>query len=216
MNDNFKNLVNRIILYIIGLFLLAVGIILNTKTGLGVSPIVSVAYCISGIFDIDFGNVTLINYIIFVIIQLVLRYKKIQLKDLLQIPLSLIFSRILIILNTIIVIPEAAISKYLILMLAVILTGIGATLSIQTKLVPNPPDGLVEAISEMTGYKLGFVKKIFDLVNLIITMGISILFNGSFFGIGIGTVVSMVGVGQVINWFDNLMQKKLWKGVERL
>lgn len=39
--------INRGIVYVAGLLLLAMGIILNTKTGLGVSPIISVAYSVS-------------------------------------------------------------------------------------------------------------------------------------------------------------------------
>ena len=38
--------------YIAGLLILALGIILNTKSGLGVSPIISVAYSISTILNI--------------------------------------------------------------------------------------------------------------------------------------------------------------------
>lgn len=52
--------INRGIVYVAGLLLLAMGIILNTKTGLGVSPIISVAYSIGnqwnefGQYDADF------------------------------------------------------------------------------------------------------------------------------------------------------------------
>ena len=41
----------RVLFYVIGLIVLALGLPLNTKTGLGVSPIISVAYSISEIFD---------------------------------------------------------------------------------------------------------------------------------------------------------------------
>ena len=43
--------INRTLIYIAGLLILALGIILNTKAGLGVSPIISVAYSISQIND---------------------------------------------------------------------------------------------------------------------------------------------------------------------
>lgn len=62
----------RILFYCIGLLVLALGLTLNTKTGLGVSPIISVAYSISEIFDHNFGNMTLALYSIFVLIELVL------------------------------------------------------------------------------------------------------------------------------------------------
>ncbi|MCI5503411.1 MAG: hypothetical protein MR410_04810, partial [Eubacterium sp.] len=65
----------RIFFYILSLLILALGITLNTKTGLGVSPIISVSYSVSEILHLNFGNVTLIWYSIFVIVQLIIRGK---------------------------------------------------------------------------------------------------------------------------------------------
>lgn len=48
----------RIILYTFGMIILAFGLVLNTKTTLGVSPIISVAYAASDILSINFGNMT--------------------------------------------------------------------------------------------------------------------------------------------------------------
>lgn len=55
-----KNMVNRIIIYVAGLLVLALGIILNTKAGLGVSPIISVSYSISQINGFNFGNTKIV------------------------------------------------------------------------------------------------------------------------------------------------------------
>ena len=44
-----KKMLYRILIYIAGLLTLALGIILNTKAGLGVSPIISISYSISEI-----------------------------------------------------------------------------------------------------------------------------------------------------------------------
>lgn len=46
--------------------ILALGLTLKTKTGLGVSPIVSVAYCVSQILDMNFGDMTFVLYALFV------------------------------------------------------------------------------------------------------------------------------------------------------
>ena len=54
-----RSIFYRILFYVTGLLVLAHGLTLNTKTGLGVSPIISVAYSISEIFDHNFGNMTL-------------------------------------------------------------------------------------------------------------------------------------------------------------
>lgn len=110
-----KKMVNRIIIYVAGLLVLALGIILNTKAGLGVSPIISVSYSISQINGFNFGNMTLGLYAVFVLIEIImhvtenLRSRKSQntalapanknslkyiiLTDILQFPLSIVFTR---------------------------------------------------------------------------------------------------------------------------
>lgn len=45
-----KQKVYRACFYVLGLLILAMGLTLNTKAGLGVSPIISVSYSISTIF----------------------------------------------------------------------------------------------------------------------------------------------------------------------
>lgn len=62
----------RVIFYVVGLLVLALGIILNTKSGLGVSPIISVSYSISTIWNFNFGNMTFVLYTVFVIVEMIL------------------------------------------------------------------------------------------------------------------------------------------------
>ena len=72
--------INRGLFYIIGLLVLALGIILNTKAGLGVSPIISVAYSVSVIIDANFGNMTLLLYSSFILIEMLLHTRAHYLK----------------------------------------------------------------------------------------------------------------------------------------
>lgn len=62
----------RGIIYLAGLAILALGITLNTKTGLGVSPIIAVAYAVSELWGTDFGNTVLLWYCVFVLVEIVL------------------------------------------------------------------------------------------------------------------------------------------------
>ena len=74
----------RIFFYLLSLVILALGITLNTKTGLGVSPIISVSYSVSQVLGLNFGNVTFVWYTIFVLAQLVIRGKNRRWYDLLH------------------------------------------------------------------------------------------------------------------------------------
>lgn len=82
----------RILIYSIGLVVLSIGITLNTKSGLGVSPIISIPFSISSIFNLNFATMTFVVYTMFVIIQFIIKGKNRQWIDILQIPFSLLFS----------------------------------------------------------------------------------------------------------------------------
>ena len=93
--DLFLKAVYRWTFYILGMLVLALGLTLNTKAGLGVSPIISIAFAVSEIWGWNFGDMTFLLYSLFVAGQFVLRGKNSRLTDLLQLPLSLAFSRVL-------------------------------------------------------------------------------------------------------------------------
>lgn len=234
-----KSILFRVLFYAAGLLILALGLTLNTKTGLGVSPIISVAYSISVIFDYNFGNMTLALYSVFVLIEMVLHLnrdrkytehsggalahagktdrKLILLMDFLQIPLSLVFTRFLNLFSA--VIPDLYSDRQstagemalraAVLILAIILTGIGAAMSLNMRIVPNPGDGIVQAIADTIHKSVGFTKNCFDLTNITITVILSFVFAGYLVGVGVGTILAMIGVGRSIAVFNHFTYKKM-------
>ena len=234
-----RTLFYRILFYAAGLLVLALGLTLNTKTGLGVSPIISVAYSISEIFDHNFGNMTLALYSVFVVIEMVLhlirarRYrgegggalanagkkdlKLIFLMDFLQIPLSIVFTRFLNVFSAVIptlysdgsAAPGELAVRVVFLIIAIILTGIGAAMSLNMRIVPNPGDGIVQAIADTIHKSVGFTKNCFDLTNITITIVLSFVFAGHLVGIGVGTILAMIGVGRTIAVFNHFTYAKM-------
>lgn len=229
----------RVLFYAIGLLVLALGLTLNTKTGLGVSPIISVAYSISEIFDHNFGNMTLALYSVFVVIEMVLhlirerRYSRaeggvlanagrkdlrlILLMDFLQIPLSIVFTRFLNVFSAVIpglysdgpASPGELAARVVFLIIAIILTGIGAAMSLDMRIVPNPGDGIVQAIADTVRKSVGFTKNCFDLTNITITVVLSFVFAGHLVGVGVGTILAMIGVGRTIAVFNHFTYAKM-------
>lgn len=224
-----KHLIPRILFYIAGLLILALGIILNTKCGLGVSPIISVAFSISAITKFNFGNMTFVLYAIFVLAELLIhltlhhRYhvhpdrtpvirrnlNLLLVMDLLQLPLSLIFTRFMNLFSAWIPAPEGFGYQFLVLAGGIICTGIGAAMSLNMRIIPNPGDGIVQAISDFVKKSVGFTKNCFDLFNICLTCCIGLIFAHHLIGIGLGTVVAVLGVGRVIALFNHLFMKKM-------
>ena len=75
--DLFLKAVYRWTFYILGMLVLALGLTLNTKAGLGVSPIISIAFAVSEIWGWNFGDMTFLLYSLFVAGQFVLRGKRV-------------------------------------------------------------------------------------------------------------------------------------------
>ncbi|MEE0434856.1 MAG: DUF6198 family protein [Peptococcaceae bacterium] len=210
----------RLTFYSIGLLVLAMGISLNTKSCLGVSPLISVAYSISEIFSLNFGNMTLLWYSLFVFVELCLhlwqnraaanrqRLKLLLVADLLQIPLSIVFTRFLNLFDHLIpTLTNAEFSTRLTMLIAAIIcTGVGAAMSLNMRLIPNPGDGIVQALADVSGKSVGFTKNGFDLTCLLLTIAISFALSGHLIGVGIGTLLAMIGVGRTIAVFNRFAQ----------
>jgi len=200
----------RGVMYCIGLVILSLGIILNTKTGLGVSPIISIAYSISKIGDINLGTTTLCIYILCVAGQIALRGKRFRAFDLLQLPMSVVFSWVINVFNNMINInSNNLVVNLLLLAAAIILTGIGVAITVQMNFVPNAADGLTQAFGEKIGTSLGLAKNIIDVASVSITLIIGMIFAGKVIGVGIGTLAAVLGVGRAIALFNTLFKKRM-------
>ena len=203
----------QILVYVVGMFILAIGLTLNTKANLGVSPIISVPYSISQITGLNFGDLTFVVYAIFVVVQIIIHIRlknhKRIVSDILQLPLSLIFTRLLNIFSTYIPTAQNLGIRFIVLTLAIICTGVGAAISLSMQLVPNPGDGIVQSLAEGFNKSVGLTKNLFDCFNLCITLCISIFIAHQIVGVGIGTVIAVLGVGRVIALFHHIFEYKI-------
>ena len=205
--------------YAAGMVILALGLTLNTKAGLGVSPMLAVPYGISEIFSMNFGDAAFLMYCIYITGQLLLRGRKSRWFDLLQLPVSLLFSRVLNVFGAVITYNAAASplwSKLAVLAMAHVLTAVGVSLSVNMRLIPNPGDGIVQALSDRTGWELGLCKNLTDGTCFLLAVSMCMLTIRRVIGIGIGTVLSMVVVGRVLAVVNGLMKERMCRaaGVE--
>ena len=73
------------------------------------------------------------------------------------------------------------------LALAIVLTGGGVALTVNMRLVPNPGDGIDQAVAQRMGRDQGFAKNVFDLGCVAATVCLGLLLTGRIVGIGLGT-----------------------------
>lgn len=80
-NDNIKI---RLVIYLIGLFIMTLGISMSVKSNLGVSPVSSIPYTITCITGLEMGKATILFHIVLVALQFVILRGAFQIKSLLR------------------------------------------------------------------------------------------------------------------------------------
>ena len=222
--DGRRKLINRLLSYGLGIVILALGITLNTKTGLGVSALVSSAYTVANAWNLNFALMTFLLYTCFALIEVGLKWgflpqlRKVLWKDLLQIPFSLAFSLLLNVFGGIIPVAEHVGAQIVMLVLAIVCTGIGAAMIVDMHLIPNPADGLAQTLGMVTKKGMGLGKNLLDCSCVGISAVIGLVARGRLIGIGIGTIAAMIGVGRVVALFNRCFETKLCRtaGVEKV
>lgn len=222
--DGRRKLINRLLSYGLGIVILALGITLNTKTGLGVSALVSFAYTVANAWNLNFALMTFLLYTCFALIEVGLKWgflpqlRKVLWKDLLQIPFSLAFSLLLNVFGGIIPVAEHVGAQIVMLVLAIVCTGIGAAMIVDMHLIPNPADGLAQTLGMVTKKGMGLGKNLLDCSCVGISAVIGLVARGRLIGIGIGTIAAMIGVGRVVALFNRCFETKLCRtaGVEKV
>ena len=212
--------IQRGILYVLGLVSLAFGISLTAKVNLGVSPIVSVSYVISEIGKFNFANTTFVLYCLFVaaevLIHLTRKEKAKAAMDVLQIPLSLVFTRFMNLYNA--VLPDFSqvsgffgtiLGRILVLCVSIFFTALGITLSVNTKLVPNPGDGIVKTIADVAGWEQGFSKNVFDGCCIATAILLGLIFERRIIGIGLGTVMAVFLTGRFVALINHFILSRI-------
>ena len=63
-------------------------------------------------------------------------------------------------------------------------------MSLNMRIVPNPGDGIVQAIADTVRKSVGFTKNSFDLFNISVTIILSLACTGHLVGVGIGTILA--------------------------
>ena len=208
---NFK----RIIVYLLGQFILAMGISLSVKTDLGVSPVSSVPLIFSNVFNMELGNMTILVYVVYIFFQFLILRKDFGIVHLLGIPCAVIFGKFVTLTNYLLrsVILVSQMMRYLMLFVSIVLIAVGLKLYMWADIVPQAADGLVKVISDKYKIKFSTVKNGFDLTSVAVSLIVSLLFLKKIVGIREGTVIAALLVGRVAGiiekWFGNKTKRYL-------
>lgn len=206
-----RAIVYRILLYCAGIVVMSLGLALNVKSHLGVAPILTTPTVLADIAGWEFANMLFAFYALFILLQFLLCRKSFRLFDLIQLPVGLGITRLVALGTKLIPTSEEShiAVKIIVLILAIIITGIGVALTVDMKLLPNPADGLAAAVGERFKVGLGMGKNIVDITSVIVALIISLIWSHTLGPIGIGTIAAGLLVGRVIAIFNKKFRTKL-------
>ncbi|MDE6023984.1 MAG: YitT family protein [Lachnospiraceae bacterium] len=211
-----KEIIKRYILFIISLFIVAVGVAVTKKAELGVSPTSSVANVLSLKFtQLSLGSWLIIWNCLLIVGQILILRKNFQLIQLLQVPLSFLFGYFTDIgmwLVSFLKI-DSYIMELLFVIFGTIIIGFGVFLAVVANVIMNSAEAFIKAISDTINKRFGNIKIAFDLSCVVLAVILSVIFfDFSIRGTREGTIIAGVFTGLVVNFF----QSKLGATIDRL
>lgn len=218
--DNHKmskrELTKRYILFIISLFVVALGVAVTKKAELGVPPTSSVSNVLSLKFtSLSLGNWLFIWNLILIAGQILILRKNFQPIQMLQIPLSFLFGYFtdfgMWLVSFIKV--DTYILRILLVVLGTVILAWGIAFAVMANVVMNSAEAFIKAISDTTGKQFGNLKIAFDCACVVLTILLSLIFfDFTVKGTREGTIFAAIFTGMVVKFF----QSKFGEKIERL
>lgn len=201
MESNNEKIIQRFIRYIIGLFIMTIGIAISVKSNLGVSPVSSIPYTMTRCWNIEMGRATIIFQSFLVLMQLIILRKKFKIRSLLQVPVGIVFGYFTTFSNHLMTfLPD--VENYLVrifmILVSIVLIAIGLSFYIPANIMPLASEGVMQAFAEVTGIAFPKLKVAFDVSVVVISLVVCLIVTKSFGSVGVGTVLAAVLVGIVL------------------
>lgn len=196
-----KEYARRFIMFIIGLFILSLGIALSTKASLGVSPVSSIPYVLSLAFPFSLGKITIAVQSLFIIFQIILLRKNFKPFQFLQIGVVVLFGYFndfsLIIVSA--VHPQHYPVQWVVCVISMFLIALGVNMEVRAGVLTLAVDGFVVTFSRVFKIDFGKVKVASDCIQVGVGVLLSFIFMHNLQGIREGTIAAAVFVGIIIN-----------------
>lgn len=192
----------RIVMYFVGLFIMTAGIAISVKSDLGVSPVSSIPYTLTCVWGIEMGKATILFHCMLVLLQICILRKDFKIKNLLQIPVGIVFGYFTTFCNflmTFVPSPHHIVIRLLMLLISVVLIAVGIFLYLPADIMPLAGEGAMKAISDTFHIEFSRVKIAFDVSMVVISMITCLVMLHKLGSVGIGTVIAAVLVGVVLS-----------------
>ena len=201
----------RICSFVIGLFIMSIGVAFSITSTLGTTPISSIAYSLTLITNIGIGTTTFVFNAALILIQFLILRSKFDKKRLLQLINCVLFGYFMdlaLYLVSFVPFDGSIVQCLAFLVVSIILIAFGIFIYMPANIAPLPGEGCVEAIAIVTGWRFSTIKIGFDASMVTISLIMCGLWYTNIFGaVNVGTVISAFFVGFTLRQINNLYAK---------
>ncbi len=216
-----KNIFLRLTYYVIGLFIIAVGINFSKMAGIGISPVSSVPRVLELIWGFTLGKMVILCYCVLVLAQLAVLRKKFRISHCLGVAVGIVFGSIVdfvgidpkakghLLMNF--PRPQNYPFRLLYLTLSIAIIAVGVYLYLKPQLTPMPAEGLAQAIADVSGKPFGDCKTLVDTSIIALAFALQFAFlggvrslTGDMVVVREGTLISALSVGQVVKFLKKI------------
>jgi uncharacterized membrane protein YczE len=205
----YKKILFRVFFYIMGLFILAFGVVLSINSDLGVSPVNALPYVLSFVMNVDMGTCVVAVFSVFILVQIVILRKDFKWINLTQIIFSSLFGYFVDFAKSILggfALPTYA-GKLSMLIMSILSVAIGIVVYVNTKLVNMPMEGMTAAFAEkLAGKSFHQIKAILDCTVVLAAMLLSFFSVGKVHGVREGTVLCALLVGPLMKPIQKILK----------
>lgn len=191
----------------VGIYIMTFAIRLTVSSGLGTTPLSTLPNVFSLRFpQISFGMFTFIWNMVMLAAQIIVLRKNFKLIQLMQIPLTFVFSAFLDINERLLAWfkPDDLVSRLTAVAVGCVLMGVSVEMTVSADVVMNTGEAVVKAFCDTFGWNFGFAKIGFDVLYVVSGLVLSLIMFGCINGVGIGTVILAVATGLFVNLSDKL------------
>jgi len=196
-----KETYKKLIQYLIGLFIMTIGIAFSIKSNMGISPVSTIPYTMTVIWGVEIGLATIIFHCGLVILQFILLRDKFGISNLAQVVVGVIFgyfTSFSVYLLSFIPTSSSILMSFLYMAISIVTIAFGIFLYLPPNLIPLAGEGAMQAVSIVFDKPFPRVKIGFDVAMVVISAITCLYFIHSLGSVGICTVISAIFVGVVL------------------
>ncbi len=201
----------RWIRFIIGVCLIAAGVALSIRSGLGTTPISAIPTVLAEVTPITVGTYLIMLNMVCLLLQILLLRRRFPPFQLIQIPITVVFGMMCdaVLWATTWIDPAHYLEHLFWACTSVVVIAVGVYVEVQAKIAYLPGDGIVFTLHQVTRARFGTVKQLFDLTLVLLAVALAFILIGELFAVREGTVLAALGVGAVVKVLERLHSRWL-------